>query len=180
MNIKLTKYGLPQVVIFPAVIILAMLICLVGGLIYLPSVSVLLIDILLGIILVWTLSFFRDPHREPPNQNDLLLAPADGKIADIEIVEGNEFIGTPALRIGIFLNIFNVHLNRSPCKAKVVSIKYKRGKYKNAANPMAGKVNESNDLHMMRTDMPNDKIIVRQISGAIARRIVCKQLRDKT
>ena len=72
------------------------------------------------------------------------------------------------------MNIFDVHINRAPCDVKVEQITYKAGKYKNAANAEAGRVNESNRLDLTRTDRPEDKLIVRQISGAIARRIVCR------
>ncbi len=102
------------------------------------------------------------------------------------------------LRIGIFLSIFDTHINRSPCNARVEKVHFKPGKYKNAADPRAGQVNESNDLDLVRlvpstgsgqglskaqgTDSPKpvlskvegDRLVVRQISGAIARRIVCQ------
>jgi len=117
--------------------------------------------------------FFRDPYRSPSSDDNLLLAPADGRVTDIEIVDEDNFIGGAALRIGIFLSIFNTHINRSPCNAKVEKITYKKGKYKNAANPQSGRVNESNNLGLLRTDSPQQRLIVRQISGAIARRIVC-------
>ena len=109
-----------------------------------------------------------------PAEKNLLLSPADGRITDIEIVEEKDFIAGTALRIGIFLGIFNAHINRSPCNVRVEKITYKKGRYKNAMNPEAGRVNESNDLGLIRTDSPNDRLIVRQISGAIARRIVCE------
>ena len=67
-----------------------------------------------------------------------------------------------------------MHLNRSPCRAKVEKITYREGQFLDARNPEAGKVNESNDLWLTRIESPNDKLIVRQISGAIARRIVCR------
>ncbi len=165
MKIPLTKYGLPQAVVFPLIIIAAMIVCFFT----VPTAG-----IILGIVLIWVLSFFRDPERIPPTDKNILLAPADGTIRDIEIVDENEFIGGKALRIGIFLNIFDVHINRSPCAVKVEKITYKKGVYKDARNPSAGVVNESNDLWLIRTDEPRDKLIVRQISGAIARRIVCE------
>jgi phosphatidylserine decarboxylase len=102
-----------------------------------------------------------------------LLAPADGRVTDIDTVEENDFIGGSALRIGIFLSIFDVHINRAPCNVRVERITYRQGKHKNAMNPRSGRLNESNDLALARTDSPEDRLIVRQISGAIARRIVC-------
>jgi phosphatidylserine decarboxylase len=169
MRIPLTKYGLPQAAVFPLIIIAAMIVCLL-----LPAAALITAEVILAVLLIWVLSFFRDPQRIPPAEENLLLAPADGTIRDIEIVDENNFIGGKSLRIGIFLSIFNVHINRSPCNVKVEKIIYKKGSYKDARNPLAGTVNESNDLWLIRTDEPRDKLIVRQISGAIARRIVCE------
>ncbi len=175
MRVPLTKYGWPQVVISPAILFVMMIfVACVSPLA--PRLSIWAIistEAVLVIVLVWALSFFRDPYRVCPKETNLLLSPADGTITDIETVEENDFIGGRAIKIGIFLSIFNVHINRSPCNAKVVKISYKKGRYKNAANPESGQVNESNNLYIIRKDGPADKLIVRQISGAIARRIVC-------
>jgi phosphatidylserine decarboxylase len=136
-------------------------------------------EVILAVVLVWVLSFFRDPERTPPADKNILLAPADGTIRDIEVVDENDFIGGKAMRIGIFLSIFDVHINRSPCDVKVEKITYKKGDYKDARNPQAGAVNESNDLWLIRTVEPKDRLIVRQISGAIARRIVCEARQEQ-
>ena len=175
MRIPLTKYGWPQVVVFPVILLAVMIffppvVSALGGL---PLWAILLVETLPAVFLIWILVFFRDPYRKPPSDKNLLLAPADGRITDIEIVEEDNFIGGPALRVGIFLSIFSTHINRAPCNTKVAKITYRRGKYKNAANPQSGRVNESNNLDLVRTDGPQQRLIVRQISGAIARRIVC-------
>ena len=172
MKIPLTKYGLPQVAVFPAALIVAMIVVALGTMTFLPAWAVISLEAVLAAILVWALMFFRDPERRCPSDANLLLAPADGRITDIEQVR-DDFIDGPALRIGIFLSIFNVHINRAPCNAKVETITYKEGKYLNAMNPRSGRVNESNNLALVRTDNPQDKLVVRQISGASARRIVC-------
>jgi phosphatidylserine decarboxylase len=171
MRVPLTKYGWPEVVIFPAIVMGTMI--FVSHILSMSVWPIISIEAVLVVILIWVLSFFRDPYRRCPEDANLLLSPADGKITDIEFVEEKEFIGERAIRLGIFLSIFNVHINRSPCNANVEKISYKKGRYKNAANPESGRVNESNNLYMTRTDAPRDKLIVRQISGAIARRIVC-------
>ncbi len=173
MRIPLTKYGLPQVAVFPAALIVAMIVLALGTIALLPVRAVISIEAALAAVLTWVLMFFRDPERLCPSEPNLLLAPADGRVTDIETVDEEGFIGGPALRIGIFLSIFNVHINRAPCSAKVERITYKKGKYINAMNPQSGRINESNNLGLVRTDSPADKLIVRQISGAIARRIVC-------
>ena len=173
MRIPVTKYGLPQAVVFPAIIIVAMAVCLLAGVRFLPGWVIYLIEIIFVVALIFCLSFFRDPYRRVVADKNILLAPADGRVTDIELVEANEFIGGRALRVGIFLSIFDVHINRAPCDVRVEKITYRKGRYKDARNPQAGCINESNNLAMVRTESPYDKLVVRQISGAIARRIVC-------
>jgi len=171
MRIPITKYGLPQVAIYPGLCVLAMVIAIA-----LAAVNIVLfwiIEAVLAMVLIWMLSFFRDPYRQIPAGDDLILSPADGTISDIEIVDEPSFIGGKATRIGIFLSIFSVHINRTPCAVRIEKITYRKGSFKNALNPNCGKVNESNNIGMVRLKKPNDKMLVRQISGAIARRIVC-------
>ena len=173
MIIPLTKYGLPQVIVYPAGMLAAMVVFPLAAGAFLPLWAIIAIEGVLAIVLIWALMFFRDPERNCPTDADLLLAPADGRITEIETVEETSFIGGPALRIGIFLSIFDIHINRAPCNVKIEKITYKKGKYLNAMNPKSGRLNESNELDLIRTDTPKDRLIVRQISGAIARRIVC-------
>ena len=173
MRIPLTKFGLPQVVVYPAAVIAAMVICPLLTAAFLPLWAVVAIEAVFAAVLIWALMFFRDPERSCPEDSSLLLAPADGHITEIETIAETSFIDGPALRIGIFLSIFDTHINRAPCNVRIEKITYKKGKYLNAMNPQSGRLNESNDLNLTRTDSPKDKLIVRQISGAIARRIVC-------
>ncbi len=173
MRIPLTKYGLPEVIVYPTVVAALMcVVALLGSALLTPG-AVAATEGILVLVLIWALMFFRDPNRRVVRDDTMLLAPADGRIADIEKVEEADFLGGPALRIGIFLSIFNTHINRAPCDATVEKITYRPGKYLNAMNRRAGKVNESNNLVLVRTDNPPDRLLVRQISGAIARRIVC-------
>lgn len=173
MKIPLTKYGRPQVVVYPAAVVATMVVLGFGTGSLLPAWAIVSAEVVLGLVLLWVLMFFRDPLRRCPAEPNLLLAPADGKVTDIEKIDDSGFVGGPALRIGIFLSIFNTHINRAPCSVRVESITYKKGKYLNAMNPLAGRVNESNDVGLVRTENPKDRLLVRQISGAIARRIVC-------
>ena len=179
MRIPLTKYGWPQVVIYPAVLLAVMVVFLLGTQHQLSLGSRLIGAGLLTVILIWVLCFFRDPQRRCPSDKNLLLAPADGQVTDIETIQEDNFINGVALRIGIFLSIFDTHINRAPCNVKVEKITYRKGKYKNAMNPQSGRVNESNDLYLVRIDSPQDRLIVRQISGAIARRIVCDKVQGR-
>jgi phosphatidylserine decarboxylase len=170
MKIPITKYGLPQVVIYPGLLVIGM-----GVLISLmkPSLVFFLIEGVLALLLIWSLSFFRDPERIVPLDESVFLSPADGKVTDIDLLEKDTPLGVPAIRIGIFLSIFNVHINRVPCTVQIQRIEYRKGAFKNAQSPESGQVNESNDVFMERITDPHSPLLVRQISGAIARRIVC-------
>jgi phosphatidylserine decarboxylase len=174
MRVPLTKFGWPQVVVLPIIILAALIIMPLLSVVILPVWAITIVELVLALFFVWSLIFFRDPNRQSPSDKNLLLAPADGRITDIETIKEGDFIGGAALRIGIFMSIFDVHINRAPCDVKIEKAIYIKGKYKNAMSPKASIVNESNDIGMVREDKPQDKLIVRQISGAVARRIVCK------
>lgn len=124
----------------------------------------------IGLLIVW---FFRNPPRRIPEGDHLVVSPADGKLVAIDRIEHDEYIGGPAVKIGIFLSIFNVHTNRTPIASRVVQIAYFKGKYLNALKPESAKVNEKLELSIQGTQAPFRPMIVRQIAGAIARRIVC-------
>src|SRR5690348_9519576 len=84
-------------------------------------------------IFIWLLAFFRDPERRIPVDQHVMVSPADGTVSDITQLEHHELLGGgPCVRVGIFLSVFNVHVNRSPCDAKVIDVRYKRGKFINA------------------------------------------------
>lgn len=136
------------------------------------------------ILVVWAAfaGFFRDPERKIPQQTDLLLSPADGVVKDIELIRSADeprlaelFEGHDMLRIGIFLSVFNVHINRSPVDLEVKLRDHKDGCYHDARDARAIRENESLLLAGI-ADMSGTKfpIAVKQISGAIARRIVCE------
>jgi len=126
-----------------------------------------------GVILCLVIYFFRDPPRRVPKEPGLLVAPADGKICELAHLEHDEFIGGPAVRIGIFLSIFNVHINRSPAAARVIAVRYTPGEFLGALNPESARRNENTWIGLEEQSSPHRKLVVRQISGIIARRIVC-------
>jgi len=170
MHIPITKYGLPQVFVYPAVTLALMILLFI----FLPKgIALAAAEIVLLAVFIWMLMFFRDPWRDIPLDEKTLLSPADGTITDIAEAEIPE-LGGKALRIGMFLSIFNVHLNRAPCSVRVESVQYHKGRFKNAMSPESGRVNESNSVVMTRIAEPHDRLLVRQVSGAIARHIVCK------
>ena len=172
MRIPITRYGLPQAAVFPAVVAAVMIAVWLLGCGRITVGWIAAAEVLLFIVLIWVLAFFRDFERRVPAVDNLLVAPADGVITDIQQVP-NPFGEGEALQVGIFLNIFNCHVNRVPCAVRIDEITYKEGRFLNAMNANAGRVNESNDVTMTRLAEPNDRLRVRQISGAIARRIVC-------
>jgi phosphatidylserine decarboxylase len=120
---------------------------------------------------VFATYFFRDPKRAAPEGERLVLAPADGKVTAVERVENPEFVGEPAWRISIFLSIFDVHLNRAPLDARVEMCEYRQGKFLNALRERAAIENEKNLVGMASRTAGN--LLVEQIAGVIARRIVC-------
>lgn len=126
-----------------------------------------------GIVLAWWISFFRNPKRPLPRDADAIVAPADGKVVDITEIEHYDFFDGPAVRVGIFLSIFNVHVNRAPRAGRVLAMHYKPGEFLDARNPESSIRNEFMWVGFEDAERPGLKFAVRQISGLLARRIVC-------
>ncbi|REK12470.1 MAG: phosphatidylserine decarboxylase family protein [Planctomycetota bacterium] len=126
-----------------------------------------------AVLLAFVLYFFRDPPRSVPQEPGLLVSPADGTIAEVARLDHDPFVGGPAVRIGIFLSIFNVHINRAPAAARVIRLRYEPGLFLNALNPESALKNENLTIGLETTDSPRRRMVVRQIAGLIARRIVC-------
>jgi phosphatidylserine decarboxylase len=126
-----------------------------------------------GVLLALVFWFFRDPTRQIPADPDAVVSPADGTVAEVVRLDHYDFFDGPAIRIGIFLSIFNVHVNRTPRSGRVLAMDYQPGRFLNAMNPESTLVNESLWIGCEDEERPGDKWAVRQISGLIARRIVC-------
>jgi phosphatidylserine decarboxylase len=120
-------------------------------------------------IAIWVVAFFRDPERTGPRGDHLIIAPADGKVVSIIPIDEPEVIGGPATRISIFMNVFNVHVNRYPTDGTVVFRRYREGKFVNAALEKAALENEQSDVGQAS---PGGPILSRQIAGLVARRII--------
>ena len=120
--------------------------------------------------LVFTLFFFRDPERKIVTSPGQIVSPADGKVLSVEEVEEKDFLGRRCKRISIFLSIFDVHINRAPIGGTIETIQYKEGKFGFAHTDDASLNNESNTIGITGKDI---KVVVKQIAGAVARRIVC-------
>jgi len=132
---------------------------------------------LLGLIVLpfwlWLIAFFRDPERPISQEPGVYVSPADGLVSDITQIDNDPFVGGPAVRVGIFLSVFNVHVNRSPCAGTVKETIYKEGKFLNALNHSgASNDNESNTI-IVTDDAGQTVAVVKQIVGLIARRIIC-------
>ena len=128
-----------------------------------------LLAIALVILAIWVAYFFRDPEREGERGPHLVIAPADGKVVLISDVDEPTFIGGRATRVSIFMNVFNVHVNRYPVSGVVRYVDYKQGKFVNAIGEQASLENEQRSVGI---ESDGQRILVRQIAGLIARRIV--------
>lgn len=115
--------------------------------------------------------FFRDPERVCSAENDVLVAPADGKIIQVEKVFDDRYVKEHVLKVSIFMNVFNVHVNRSPFPGKVVRIEYSPGAFYSANTERGGLENEM--CAMILESFSGKKMAVVQVAGLIARRIVC-------
>ncbi len=136
---------------------------------------------LIGLVLtIWVYYFFRDPDRVIIEDDNYLVSPADGEVIKVEEADGPKELGLERKKfqkISIFMNIFDCHVNRTPCAGKIEEILYKPGKFFNASLDKASEDNERNYYKIK--DAQNNYIVVVQIAGLIARRIVCESEKDQ-
>ena len=128
-----------------------------------------LLALLLTVIALWVAYFFRDPERMGERGDKLIISPADGRISQITEVDEPAFIHGRAIRISVFMNVFNVHVNRYPVSGRVRYLHYNPGKFLNAASEKSSLENEQMSVGI---ESNGRRILVRQIAGLIARRIV--------
>jgi phosphatidylserine decarboxylase len=125
---------------------------------------------MLGLFVVW---FFRDPSRRVPTTPGAVVSPADGVITDVEELADSGVGLDPAIKIGIYLSVFNVHVNRVPIAARVLEVRYCPGLLLNTRRPDAAWVNEQCWTLLEGTEPPHPRLLVKQVAGTFARRIVC-------
>ena len=125
--------------------------------------------IVCALLVLFCVNFFRDPEREIPPGDDVVVAAADGVVMDILEIDEDEVLKTKCRRVGIFLSVFDVHVNRTPIAGKITYTQHHPGKYLDARNPECSKQNEALTWAFAGTKAT---LVVRQITGAIARRIV--------
>ena len=133
------------------------------------SWSLWLLAIVITLLALWVAYFFRDPERSGERGANIVVAPADGKLIMITDVDEPAFIGGRATRLSIFMNVFNVHVNRYPVDGTVGYLHYNKGKFLNAAAEKSSLENEQSSVGVQHG---SNRILVRQIAGLIARRIV--------
>jgi phosphatidylserine decarboxylase len=162
--IPLTRHGWREMLI-GSIVLVAM--GAAFGYVWLP------LSLIVVPVLIWLFAFFRDPHRDLPHEQHTMVSPADGTVSDITEIGHDELLGGPAVRVGIFLSVFNVHVNRSPCDGRIVDVKYKKGKFINAMrHNEASADNESNTIVLAEIGGGRRIVVVKQIVGLIARRII--------
>lgn len=125
--------------------------------------------IVLVVVAIWVAYFFRDPERTGERGENLVIAPADGRVVQIVPVNETTFVKDRAIQVSIFMNVFNVHVNRYPVSGVVRYVHYNPGKFLNAAQEKASLENEQSSVGI---ESGSNRILVRQIAGLIARRIV--------
>ena len=126
--------------------------------------------VLLAVALfIFCLNFFRDPERESPAGDDVVVAAADGVVADIEELEESEVLKTKCRRVGIFLSVFDVHVNKAPIAGKIIYQRHHPGLYLDARNP---ECSQKNEALTWAIEGAKATLVIRQLTGAIARRIV--------
>ena len=136
---------------------------------------------LIGLIFtIWVYYFFRDPERVVIDDDNYLVSPADGEIIKVEVVDGPKELSLENKKfnkISVFMNVFDCHVNRTPCSGKIEEILYKPGKFFNASLDKASEDNERNYFRIK--DTQNNEVIVVQIAGLVARRIVSEANKDQ-
>ncbi|GAB4327697.1 MAG: hypothetical protein Kow0037_01450 [Calditrichia bacterium] len=163
----ISKYGIPLVLIGIGLFLLSLLAAK-----YMRHPFWTVLSIVLGILMVFNIYFFRDPERKIPQDANAILSPADGKVVMITEMEEPQFFQTRVKRISIFLSVFNVHVNRVPVSGEVSYYNYNKGKFLAAFNDKASLDNEQTAIGITRPD--GKKVMFTQIAGLIARRIVCE------
>ncbi|MEZ4586183.1 MAG: phosphatidylserine decarboxylase family protein [Gemmatimonadales bacterium] len=153
---RIAREGLPFIAVALVLLALFALWHWVAALLWLP-------------IALWTVAFFRDPPRDRVRGDDLILAPADGLVVSVVPMDEASFLGGPSTRVSIFMNVFNVHVNRYPATGTVALREYQPGAFLNA---MVEKASTDNEQASIGLETARGRILIRQIAGLVARRIV--------
>jgi phosphatidylserine decarboxylase len=162
--LKIAREGLPFVIAGAAISAALWFFARTSG-----SLPLTLLAVVVTILAAWVFWFFRDPERVTPTGADFVISPADGKLVAITEVDEPGFMNGRAIRLSIFMNVLNVHVNRYPIDGRVAYVHYNHGKFLHAASEKASLDNEQMSVGIVGQ---SGKVLVRQIAGIIARRIV--------
>ena len=172
-RLRLARWGLAELLVFAGFFTLLAVAAAVAG-ILLATPWLGYVGVVPAGLAIFVVTFFRDPVRQIPQGRGVIVSPADGTVDTIEELEHCDFIDGPAVKIGIFLSVFNVHVNRAPETSRVIELQYLRGKFGNALRPETAKENEQLWMLLEAEEPPHRRMLLKQIVGAIARRIVCE------
>jgi phosphatidylserine decarboxylase len=163
MRLPFAEYGSKEISFFGMLLFVA----LIMSLFFYPWFS-----IFICFCMFFILYFFRDPNRVPPEGDDKLISPADGRIIEITHVDEENYLKCKALKIAIFMSLFSVHVNRISYSGVVEFIKHVPGKFLDARSQYSSEMNEHNMMGIL-TSNGKTKIMIKQVAGKVARRIVC-------
>ena len=169
MRLPVAKEGLPFIAIMAAITVAAFLFSgLFGGWL---GVLLLPLKLVLIVLTIFVIAFFRDPERVIPADPASIVSPADGKVIKIEPVKDTRFLDADVIKISIFMNLFSVHVNRAPADVRVLKVIYNPGRFFNASFDKASLENEQNAV--IAEGPTGRRFAFNQIAGLVARRIVC-------
>jgi phosphatidylserine decarboxylase len=164
VRIPLAEYGLRELLLFGGVALAGLVASAVWAWYLAP---------LFAAALIFILAFFRDPTRQVPTEPGAVVAPADGRITEVTEAVEPQFLQARAHKIGIFMSLVSVHVNRSPCAGRVEAVAHRPGRFLDARDPAASAENESAALVIGDAEGRGARVLVRQVAGVLARRIVC-------
>jgi phosphatidylserine decarboxylase len=165
VRIPLAKYGARELVLFGGLAL--------AGLIVSAVLAWWPLALLFAATLVFIVAFFRDPERRVPADPGALVAPADGRVTEVTEAEEPRFLKGRAHKIGIFMSLASVHVNRAPCAGRVEAVDHQPGLFLDARDPASSAQNEAAALAIAEVEGRGTRVLVRQVAGVLARRIIC-------
>ena len=164
MRIPLAKYGVRELLLFGGAALAGLVATAVWAWYLTPVFAA---------VLIFVVAFFRDPARQVPTEAGAVVAPADGRITEVTEAVEPQFLETRAHKIGIFMSLVSVHVNRSPCAGRVEAVVHRPGRFLDARDPAASAENESTAVAIAEAEGRGARVLLRQVAGVLARRIVC-------
>jgi phosphatidylserine decarboxylase len=164
VRIPLAKYGARELALFGGLTL--------AGLVVSAFLAWYLLPLFVA-ALVFILAFFRDPQRRVPSDPGAVVAPADGRVTEVAETEDARYLKGRVHKIGIFMSLASVHVNRAPCAGRVEAVEHRPGRFLDARDPAASAENESTAVAIADAEGRPARVLLRQVAGVLARRIVC-------